>query len=856
MARQLTVRFLVALLFVAIAVEVSAAEPATTTTTVAPPLPRCDALFSSSLWNRTVSYSFDDPHTTLEWGRYLSSKNRRRTEPLGSSSSSAATTSRFGWFHFLTTGEWIMELSASTSPSNKGHPLRQPVSQSCVLQVAKSASTGLSPPEDQKSSSLLLMYGPSQPEDCSPSSTVARIPKGSRSAPPPGSEEDRESDDLLRRTIRETVSTPPPPRVASYSSHGKDAEEEDSPIIVRNTKGTTNDVSKSDEEDGGVLLQELLRVLGVFAQTVWSVFQSFASVAWRMSSFLFELLQLDRQLEAWAVAIPRMVVRPRSYFLSLFLEHHFVLQVDVPVTSSPAASGGRPQSIAYQGWNNELVRAARASLQVVSFPAVWNGHAFACNESMSLPAAEPSFPTLLVHQQDEDETPTSSLQLHRQCLFSVVDGASVVPNSQRHSVLGSLSPSLLRRIVHSVSRWPAAPRSETSVQMRYAPQPHSNTATSGEPNDGDNDIAEEEEPVLMLRATCELIKEMADPVCYRITSSSSSPSRGKRSISGGIGGGERDEVVVSWTSTYRTDSAWVLLLLLTCLCAITRPLAYRFRTVRFLLCVVMGLLVVSIALFYFLFKDLHNTRIGKVGLLALLGGGIAVAAEGIVSALTFFVWTELQQNVVMQCVLAFSGVASAFISQWMLGDVLLQLVSATLLSAQILSFASAMMLHLEPTLVLLAGYLNVRYCRRLWTNVLLFVLVRIVWGVPAWLLGKLFGVSSSRRTDVRESSEVRDRSGSRSDRSEESDDDDDDDGEPKDEFPPSVYEEAPNPRRGRVGGGGAPSSSSLMKQYEAEGSQHTRVALAQLAATIRQNPSKYAALVQDPNGLARFAGVE
>jgi hypothetical protein len=268
------------------------------------------------------------------------------------------------------------------------------------------------------------------------------------------------------------------------------------------------------------------------------------------------------------------------------------------------------------------------------------------------------------------------------------------------------------------------------------------------------------------------------------------------------------EAPITATITTRTapDRSTALLFAALVVLALWQSLLERSRVAQLFCAGFFGVVFLAVLAVVYVVRDLSNTRMGKVGISVVALGGIAALAEGFFSAVAAYVVVEAQQNIIVQSVLLVTYIASAVAAHFLFGGGLLR---ATVLVVQALRLgilAALLMYNPEACIVGATG-----------------LVTALLAGRFALAIGtRIGGLLFSSRND------------------------------PQENLPPqaSVAVEYAKP----VAAGLHGTREQKMLQYQRDGEKQTRLALEQLAATIRANPAKYAAKVKNPNQLVRWAG--
>jgi hypothetical protein len=289
---------------------------------------------------------------------------------------------------------------------------------------------------------------------------------------------------------------------------------------------------------------------------------------------------------------------------------------------------------------------------------------------------------------------------------------------------------------------------------------------------------------------------------------------------------------VTLTTSFRFDALWWFLLLAFSVTTLLRPLFSKHSALQVVLCFLLGVVVVLCVVIFFVAKDLHRTRIGKAGILAVVAsGGVMLAVEGLASAFVTLAAHELQTNHAVHAFVALAGVVSAVLSRYLFGSILRDVTRTLFTVAQLTLVVVMSLVNMEATAAAFAAVATLKLGL---LSLAAKMLVSISWSVcvrPVIAFAKLLkGSGYDANNDPSDRVPVLDESHEAS-------------------YHRPLAASATAARAGR-------DATERFAAYEKEGSECTRRALEELAATVRAQPGKYASRVRDPNGLARFAGVE
>ena len=251
---------------------------------------------------------------------------------------------------------------------------------------------------------------------------------------------------------------------------------------------------------------------------------------------------------------------------------------------------------------------------------------------------------------------------------------------------------------------------------------------------------------------------------------------------------------------------WLTIRLLLTIAVITvlRPMLSQQPVLQFMVAAMFGLVIVLIIAGWFVFRDFHRTRLGRIGLLAVFSlGGWAAVGEGALSAFIAILIHQFQHSMIFKIISLVSATIATGVTHWYFREKLKVAADWSLFLGQ-------------RVLLVYLAYENVEIAME--ATLLLFWAHIIAW----------FGGFRIKLTI--------------------------DDDEPKDSFPAYVHNggEYRRPITSSYVPGRTPQEK--MRNYERMGSNYTQYEVDRLREHIRQNPGKYTTRIRDPNGMARWAG--
>ncbi|CUG14797.1 transmembrane protein, putative [Bodo saltans] len=195
-------------------------------------------------------------------------------------------------------------------------------------------------------------------------------------------------------------------------------------------------------------------------------------------------------------------------------------------------------------------------------------------------------------------------------------------------------------------------------------------------------------PVVTFDAICRIERRyLEDPVCLGVQ---------------GAAGLVNSNITI--TSTLRFDLLWWYLFLAMVAATVLSPLFSKYSTLQVALCFVLGVVVMLCVAIFFVAKDLHRTRIGKAGILAVIAsGGVMLAVEGLATALLSLIAHELQTNSAVHAFVALAGVVSAVLSRYLFGAFLREITRAVFATVQLSLLVFMYLVNADATIVTVMG---------------------------------------------------------------------------------------------------------------------------------------------------------
>jgi hypothetical protein len=295
---------------------------------------------------------------------------------------------------------------------------------------------------------------------------------------------------------------------------------------------------------------------------------------------------------------------------------------------------------------------------------------------------------------------------------------------------------------------------------------------------------------------CEIVLHAMEPRCVRLST-------------------REEPLEVSVAITSQLDNWWFNAVIALIALSQFKRAFLRTRWIQIVVCLSLGIFALLVGALIYLFKDFHQTRLGKIGLVAAFGiGGCMAIFEGMVAMVFNYATAVLQDNVHAQLFLLGLGVLAAAAAQWLFGYMILRVSSMLFTLAQILLCLFIVARNRESSIVLLASLLALLVARAWATGTQLTLRV---------IATLLFGPLSV-----------------------------DPDAGPHDDFPDSVRKEIdsspPLCSNGYVG-----SREQKFRRYHLDGELQTREALKALAERIRSDPQRFTSRVSNPSSLRQFA---
>lgn len=260
-------------------------------------------------------------------------------------------------------------------------------------------------------------------------------------------------------------------------------------------------------------------------------------------------------------------------------------------------------------------------------------------------------------------------------------------------------------------------------------------------------------------------------------------------------------------------------ILLGVLAWMVRPWAARSHIVRVIICLFLGVGMLMMLVIFGAWNLAKDNRIGQVALVATLGvGSIFGVVHGLgLYCLQYLMELAARNPSVLYAIIAASIIATGF-AHFVFGSSIPAMVHVSVLAVQVGGFAAAFLRNPELC-ILPAFWLLLLYVAA--------VVVRRFTGLMLWPFSSFFGTLADDINDAQET------------------------------FPASAYREKSTVRPTASNGIGKPGMSAERKFeiYAEQGSVYTRQALKNLANVVKANPQKYAARLQDPNGVFRALNV-
>ena len=281
------------------------------------------------------------------------------------------------------------------------------------------------------------------------------------------------------------------------------------------------------------------------------------------------------------------------------------------------------------------------------------------------------------------------------------------------------------------------------------------------------------------------------------------------------------------------DVRWLSLFAGLIVLSVVKPYMLASQPLQVLATAFLGIGFVGILLLFLAFNELRKSRIGKVGILALITTGGAVGySETAITILWNYLVDEIYTNVYLQLAVAACAVVAFLLSKYVFYDKVPLIASSTMTLAQIFICCTMASHNRDATFLAAPLFLAVYFP---WVLNVLAVPILLVIGITKLVFSMLlfpFAYILSAGAAPNPFDNI-----------------------PRDSFSPEDLLPRGYCRPIAADAIQGANTAEKFQAYSQQGSEATRRALDELAAHIRTNPSKYVSRVRDPGGIARFAGV-